>query len=58
MKLQKQLSRKVGDKKYEKWVIVLPPKKIAELGWGEGQELDVLSEDNSMKIKAKKKKKG
>lgn len=27
MKLQKQLSRKVGEKEYPKWVIIVPPKK-------------------------------
>lgn len=40
MKLQKQLSRKVGDKKYPKWVVAIPPKQIGELGWDEGQFLE------------------
>ena len=39
MKLQKQLSRKIEGKEYAKWVIVVPPSKVEELGWKEGQEL-------------------
>ena len=39
MKLQKQLSRKVGDVKYAKWVLVIPPSLIEELKWKEWQEL-------------------
>lgn len=40
MKLQKQLSRRVGDKEYPKWVITIPPKQISALGWNEGEYLE------------------
>ena len=40
MKLQKQLSRKVGNKEYPKWVITIPPKQIGALGWSEGEYLE------------------
>jgi antitoxin component of MazEF toxin-antitoxin module len=40
LKLQKQLSRKVGEKKYAKWVIAIPPKQIGALDWREGQSLE------------------
>jgi antitoxin component of MazEF toxin-antitoxin module len=40
MKLQKQLSRRVGNKEYPKWVIAIPPKQIDALGWKEGQSLE------------------
>lgn len=40
MRLQKQLSRKVGNKEYPKWVIAIPPKQIATLGWKEGEYLE------------------
>jgi len=40
MKLQKQLSRRVGQKEYAKWVIAIPPKQIETLGWNEGQALE------------------
>jgi bifunctional DNA-binding transcriptional regulator/antitoxin component of YhaV-PrlF toxin-antitoxin module len=41
MKLQKQLSRKVKNKEYVKWVIVLPSKLVKKLKWKEGQEIEV-----------------
>ena len=40
MRLQKQLSRKVGSKEYPKWVITIPPKQIETLGWSEGEFLE------------------
>jgi len=40
LRLQKQLSRKVGDKEYPKWVITVPPKQIDSLGWNEGEPLE------------------
>ena len=39
MKLQKQLSQKIGDKEYPKYTVVIPPKQIGELGWEQGAEL-------------------
>ena len=39
MRLQKQTSRKVGDKEYSKYVIIVPPDRIDKLGWHEGEEL-------------------
>lgn len=53
MKLQKQLSRKVGDIEYAKWVLVVPPTTIEKLGWKEGQELDAEIKDNKLSIKKK-----
>ncbi len=41
MKLQKQTARKYKGKAIYKYVIVIPPKDIEELGWKEGIELDV-----------------
>jgi len=51
MKLQKQLSRKVGNTEYAKWVIVISPETIKELGWKEGQELEAEVKDNKLSIK-------
>lgn len=48
MKLQRQLSRKVGDKEYPKWVITIPPKQIRALEWKEGEFLE--SEVNSQEL--------
>jgi len=62
MKLQKQLSRKVGNKEYPKWVITIPPKQIETLRWTEGefleseindQELVIQKEDMSKRQKRK-----
>jgi len=39
MKLQKQLSRKYEGKEYAKYVIVVKPSIIEELGWKDGIEL-------------------
>ena len=54
MKLQKQLSRKVGGKEYPKWVVVLPPEKIKEAGLKEGEELLVDVSGGSLVLKPKK----
>ena len=48
MKLQKQLSRKVREKEYPKWVITIPPKQIKELDWSEGEFLE--SEINNQEL--------
>ena len=39
MQLQKQLSRKIGNMEYAKYVVVIPPQAIEELKWKEGEEL-------------------
>lgn len=39
MKLQKQLSRKVGKKEYPKYVVTIPPKQIEKLRWKAGDKL-------------------
>ena len=54
MKLQKQLSRKVGNKEYAKWVITLPPSKIEAVGWKEGQELEEVVKDGKIILRPKK----
>jgi len=51
MKLQKQLSRKVGDVEYAKWVLVIPPNIIEELKWKEGQELEAETKENNLVVK-------
>jgi len=51
MKLQKQLSRKVGDIEYAKWVLVIPSNMIEELKWREGQELEAEVKENKLIVK-------
>jgi len=48
VRLQKQLSRKVGNKEYAKWIITIPPKQVQALGWNEGEFLE--SEVNSREL--------
>jgi antitoxin component of MazEF toxin-antitoxin module len=40
MRLQRQVSRQVNGNEYVKWVIVIPPSQVEELGWAEGMELE------------------
>lgn len=53
MRLQKQLSKKVGTKEYPKWVVVIPPEKVSEIGWKEGIELDIDIKDGKIILKPK-----
>lgn len=54
MRLQKQLSRKVGNKEYPKWVVTIPPEKIDHIGWREGEELQLEIKDDKLILKRKK----
>jgi len=53
MKLQKQLSRKVRDKMYPKYVVTIPPKTVAEVGWNEGTELEAIVKDGKIILRPK-----
>ncbi len=55
MKLQKQLSQKIKGKEYPKYVLVIPPKQIEELGWKEGMELEPKINGEKLIIVPKKK---
>jgi bifunctional DNA-binding transcriptional regulator/antitoxin component of YhaV-PrlF toxin-antitoxin module len=54
MRLQKRFNRKVGDKEYSKWIVVLPSDKIEKAGWQEGQELDIDVRDDKLVLRPKK----
>jgi len=53
MKLQKQVTRKVGTKEYVKWVTTLPPQIIHDLGWKEGDTLEPAANGNKLIIQKK-----
>lgn len=53
MRLQKQLSRKVGSQEYSKYVLTIPPKEIEKLGWKEGQELNIEVKGKEARLKPK-----
>lgn len=50
VKLQKQLSRKVGKKEYPKYVLVIPPKDVEESGFKAGEELKIKSSKGKIVI--------
>jgi len=54
MKLLKRVNRRVGDKEYLKYYVDIPPEKIKEIGWKEGQELDFQLKGNTLTLKPKK----
>lgn len=51
-KLQKQLSRKVGNKKYPKYVVVIPEKDVKKAGFSEGEELKINSRKGRIVLKS------
>ena len=53
MRLQKQLSRKSGNVEYPKYVVVIPPEKVKEVGWREGVELDAIVKQRKIILKTK-----
>jgi len=50
MKLQKQISRLVGENEYAKWVIIIPPAQVQQLGWSEGDDLESFIEGTFLKL--------
>jgi hypothetical protein len=54
MKLQKQLSRKVGQQKYSKFVLTISSKDIEKLGWFAGEELELEIKGKNALLKPKK----
>lgn len=57
MKLQSQVSSKVGNKEYIKSWIVVPDKLLKKLNWKSGQELEGEVKDGKLIIKKKLEKK-
>lgn len=53
MKLQKRFNRKVGDKEYSKWQVVLSPEDVEKLGWKEGTELQTKVKDSKLVLEPK-----
>ena len=53
MKVQKQLSKKIGDKTYHKYVVVLPEKVIKKAGFKEGDELEAKAKKGEVRLRRK-----
>jgi hypothetical protein len=58
VKLQKRFNRRIGDKEYSKWVVVLPNNFVTELDWKEGMELVgyMNTKNRSLELKPKRSK--
>jgi lambda repressor-like predicted transcriptional regulator/antitoxin component of MazEF toxin-antitoxin module len=50
MKLQKQKAYKSKGKEYFKWVLIIPPDRVNQLGWKEGTELNDEIKGNNLLI--------
>ena len=54
MKLQKRFLRKYKDKDYYKYMINLPPLKVKEAGFKDGEELSLEVKNSKIIIKKEK----
>ena len=54
MKVQKQLSKKRGDKVYYKYVMVFPKEDVETAGFKEGDELESKSKKGEIKLVKRK----
>lgn len=50
MRLQRQISRQIEGNEYSKWVIIVPPSLVEELGWQEGAELHSFAKGKTLVI--------
>ncbi len=53
MILQKQLSRRIGNTEYAKYVIVVPPDIVKEMKWKDGDELVMEVKKDSLSVTKK-----
>jgi bifunctional DNA-binding transcriptional regulator/antitoxin component of YhaV-PrlF toxin-antitoxin module len=53
MKVQRQLSKKRGDKRYYRFTINIPEKIIKKVGFEKGQELEADTEEGKIILKKK-----
>jgi len=55
MKIQKQLSKKRGNKVYHKYILNLPSELLEKSGFKEGDELEAEAKKGEIKLKKKEK---
>lgn len=51
VKLQRQLNRRARGKEYAKWVLVLPPRIIRDLGWKQGEEFEFQIHGKTLRLR-------
>jgi len=53
MKIQKQLSKQRGDKKYYRYAVNIPEESIKEAGFKEGDELEAEAKKGEIRLRKK-----
>jgi hypothetical protein len=52
MRLRKVVNRVYEGKTYYRWIVSVPPKRIGDLGWVNGQELEATVRESGLWIHA------
>lgn len=52
-RLFKQKTRKDGSRQYFQWMITIPPDVVGDVGWRDGQEVEVTAEGGAVILRAK-----
>jgi len=50
MKLQKHFAKKIGEKKYYKYVVVIPEDEVKKAGFKKGDELEAESKKGEVRL--------
>lgn len=50
MKLHKVVNREYHGKTYFRWILMVPPKIVGELGWREGEEITMEVRGRVLKV--------
>ncbi len=51
MRLRKIFNRAYRGTTYYRWTVEIPPKRVRELGWVEGQELEVVVTAGALQVR-------
>ncbi len=50
MKLHKVVNREYHGKTYFRWILMVPPKVVGELGWRDGEEIAMEVRGRALKV--------
>jgi antitoxin component of MazEF toxin-antitoxin module len=53
MRLQKHFAKKLGNKSYYKYVVVIPPELVEKANFKEGQELGAEAREGEIRLRGK-----
>lgn len=51
MRLRKVVNRIYHGTVYYRWVLSIPPRRVRELGWAEGQELEAVAHGSTLSVR-------